>query len=78
MTTQRVPFAFDSAYRIAAVPFGVLPAMTWVEVDAERLRARFGLWTLDTARANVKDVTTTGDYFSPDSDARTDTPLARG
>jgi len=62
MTTQRFPFAFASAYRIAALPFAVLPATTWVEVDAVRLRARFGLWTLDTPRANVKDVTTTGGY----------------
>ena len=62
VTTQRFPFAFAPAHRVAALPFGVLPATTWVEVDESRLRARFGFWTLDTPRANVKDVTTTGDY----------------
>ncbi len=62
MTTQRFPFAFASAHRIAALPFGVLPSTTWVEVDQARLRARFGFWTLETPRANVKDVTTTGKY----------------
>lgn len=62
MSTQRFPFAFARAHRVAALPFGVLPATTWVEVDRHRLRARFGFWTLDTPRANVKDVTTTGDY----------------
>ncbi len=62
MTTQRFPFAFASAHRIAALPFGVLPSTTWVEVDQARLRARFGFWTLETPRANVKDVTTTGSY----------------
>ena len=40
----------------------MLPSTTWVEVDETRLRARFGFWTLDTPRANVKDVTTTGGY----------------
>jgi len=62
MTTQRFSFAFAPAYRIAAVPFGVLPATTWVEVGPTRLRARFGFWTLDTPRANIAHVTTTGDY----------------
>ncbi|HYN68066.1 MAG TPA: hypothetical protein VES93_14355 [Ornithinibacter sp.] len=62
MTTQRFSFSFAPAHRVAALPFGVLPATTWVEVDETRLRARFGFWTLDTPRANVKDVTTTGDY----------------
>ena len=62
VTTQRFPFAFATAHRVAALPFGVLPSTTWVEVDETRLRARFGFWTLDTPRANVKDVTTTGGY----------------
>ena len=62
VTTQRFSFAFAPAHRIAAVPFGVLPATAWVEVGATRLRARFGFWTLDTPRANIAHVTTTGDY----------------
>jgi hypothetical protein len=62
MTTQRFPFAFATAHRVAAIPFGVLPSTTWVEVDGDRLRARFGFWTLDTPRANVKEVSTSGGY----------------
>ena len=62
MTTQRFDFEFAPAHRVAALPFGVLPSTAWVQVDETRLRARFGFWTLDTARSNVKDVTTTGDY----------------
>lgn len=62
MTAQRFPFAFAPAHRIAAVPFGVLPATAWVEVDQAALRARFGLWTLDTPRTNIAEVTTTGHY----------------
>jgi hypothetical protein len=62
MTAQRFSFRFAPAHRVAALPFGVLPSTTWVGVDETRLRARFGFWTLDTPRANVKHVTTTGDY----------------
>jgi hypothetical protein len=62
MTTQRFDFAFDPAHRLAAVPFAVLPSTTWVEVDPSRLRARFGLWRLDTSRTNIADVTATGGY----------------
>ena len=62
MTTRRFPFAFARGHRLAALPFGVLPSTTWVEVDETRLRARFGLWMLDTARANIEHVSTTGGY----------------
>ena len=62
MTTQRFPFAFSPAHRLAAAPFLVLPATTWVEVDEAHLRARFGVWTLDTPRSNVKEVSVTGGY----------------
>lgn len=62
MTTQRFPFAFSPAHRLAAAPFLVLPATTWVEVDEAHLRARFGVWTLDTPRSNVKEVSVTSGY----------------
>jgi hypothetical protein len=62
MTAQRFSFRFAPAHRVAALPFGVLPSTTWVEVDAARLRARFGLWTLDTPLANIAEVTVTGGY----------------
>ncbi|MFL6167319.1 MAG: hypothetical protein ACJ710_13630 [Ornithinibacter sp.] len=62
MPTQRFSFAFAPAHRLAAVPFAVLPSTAWVEVDPSRLRARFGVWTLDTPRSNIEDVTVTGGY----------------
>lgn len=62
VTIQRFPFAFAPAHRIAALPFGVLPATTWVEVDEKSLRARFGLWTLQTPRSNIDGVTVTRNY----------------
>ena len=62
VTTRRFFFAFAPAHRVAALPFAILPSTTWVDVDDDRLRARFGLWTLDTPRSNVKGVTTSGDY----------------
>lgn len=62
MTSRRFDFAFDPRYRIAGLPFGVLPATTWVEVGDGRLRARFSWWTLDTSLANVAGVERTGGY----------------
>ncbi len=62
MTPRRFDFAFDPRYRVAGLPFGVLPATTWVEVGDGRLRARFSWWTLDTSLANVAGVERTGGY----------------
>ncbi|WP_036830167.1 hypothetical protein [Phycicoccus jejuensis] len=62
MTSRRFDFAFDPRYRIAGLPFGVLPATTWVEVGDGRLRARFSWWTLDTSLANVAGVEQSGGY----------------
>ncbi len=62
MTSRRFDFAFDPRYRVAGLPFGVLPATTWVEVGDGRLRARFSWWTLDTSLANVAGVEQSGGY----------------
>ncbi|WP_404352739.1 hypothetical protein LG324_07275 [Phycicoccus jejuensis] len=62
MTSRRFDFAFDPRYRIAGLPFGVLPATTWVEVGDGRLRARFSWWSLDTSLANVAGVEQSGGY----------------
>ncbi|MBT9257639.1 hypothetical protein KMZ32_18545 [Phycicoccus sp. MAQZ13P-2] len=62
MTSRRFDFAFDPRYRIAGLPFGVLPATTWVEVGGGRLRARFSWWTLDTSLTNVAGVEQSGGY----------------
>ncbi|QKE85645.1 hypothetical protein [Arthrobacter sp. NEB 688] len=62
MTTRRFDFAFDPRYRLAGLPFGVLPATTWVEVGDGRLRARFSWWRLDTPLTNVAGVERSGGY----------------
>ncbi|MBM6401131.1 hypothetical protein [Phycicoccus sonneratiae] len=62
MTTRRFAFAFDPRYRVAGLPFGVLPSTTWVEVGDGLLRARFSWWRLETTLDNVAHVETTGDY----------------
>ena len=55
-------FRFDPAYRAAALPFGVMPATTSVEVAAGELRARFGPWRLRTPLTNVAGTEISGPY----------------
>ncbi len=62
MTTQRFDFAFDPRYRIAGLPFAVLPATARVEVGDGLLRARFGWWRLETPLDNVAHVEQSGGY----------------
>jgi hypothetical protein len=59
---QRFSFRFAPAYRRAAVPFGISPHKTWVDVDADILHARLGPWQLRTTLANVSAVAITGPY----------------
>jgi len=62
MAAQRFPFDFDPRYRIAARPFGVQPSSAYVELDDDRLLARFGPWTVETPRSNVRGAGVTGPY----------------
>ena len=59
---SRHEFAWQRAYRVAALPFGIRPATAWVEVGPEGLRARFGPWRLSTTLANISGHQRTGDY----------------
>jgi hypothetical protein len=59
---QRFEFRFDPAYRRAARPFGITPERAWVEIDDERLAARYGPWRLETPLSNIKSVAITGPY----------------
>lgn len=61
----RFPFAFDPRFRAAALPFGIFPSRAWVEVDGDRLRARFGLARIETPLTNITCVEVTGPYSWP-------------
>lgn len=58
----RYEFAFAAAYRAPALLFGVTPRTAWVDLGAESLSVRFGLWTLRTPLANVAGVERTGGF----------------
>ena len=57
-----LPFAVDRWFGLASLPFGVTPGRARVEVDDERLVARFGPWVVDTPLANVASAEVTGPY----------------
>jgi len=59
---QRFDFAFDDRYRLPLRLLGIRPETAVVTVDDQRLRARFGLWMLDTPLSNIDGVTVTGPY----------------
>lgn len=61
--TRRFPFAWDSRYRAAARPFGIVPERAWVEVSDEELDARFGRWRVRTPLQNLESVQLTGPYL---------------
>jgi hypothetical protein len=62
MSARRFDFAFDPAYRRAALPFGVVPARAWVDVGETMLEARYGPWHVATPIANIKGAEITGPY----------------
>lgn len=62
MSTDRMPFSFDSRYRFAARPFGVTPSSAYLELDEETLAVRFGPWVVETPRSNVKGAGVSGPY----------------
>lgn len=59
---MRFAFAFDPLYRVVALPLGITPRTAFVEVDADRMVARFGLWTVDTPLANVSGTEVSESY----------------
>jgi hypothetical protein len=62
---MRIPFDFDSTYRLVGRVFGVTPASSWVDVTDDVIEARFGPWRVLTDRKNIADVTVTGPYSVP-------------
>lgn len=62
MTGHRHRFAFDRPYRQVGRLFGVTPRSAWVDVDGDRLVAKFGPWTLETDRRNIRATDLSGPY----------------
>jgi hypothetical protein len=69
--TRCFGFAFDRRYRIGALIFGVHESHAYVEIEGigpdgdvadATLRARFGLWVVETPVSNVETTTITGPY----------------
>ena len=58
-------FVFDPVFRLAALPFGITPGSTGVELAGRRLHVRFGPWRLTTTVDNVVHVGATGPYAWP-------------
>jgi hypothetical protein len=58
-------FAWTSAFRLAALPFGVNPGNARVELVGTHLVATFGRWTVSTPLANIEHAEVTGPYNWP-------------
>jgi hypothetical protein len=62
----RFGFRFDPWYRWAAIPFGVHPDNTFVEIvrytEPAQLTVHFGPWCVETTLDNVTTATVTGPY----------------
>ncbi len=55
-------FDFDGVFRWADRPLGITPATASVEVDDDRLVARFGRWRAEIDRSNITGAEVTGPY----------------
>jgi hypothetical protein len=62
---QRFAFRFSTPYRIAGLPFGVVPSRCEVVVGDSGLLARFGVWHANTPLDNIVEVSITGPYAFP-------------
>lgn len=58
----RFTFDFDRSYRLAALPFGITPGNSWVEVDRDEMQVKFGPWSLRTPLTNITDNELSGDF----------------
>ena len=60
--TSTFSFAFDPRYALVLRGFGVTPDRALLTVDDAALRVRFGLLTLTTPRANIREAVVTGPH----------------
>lgn len=65
MADTRFEFCFHPAFRVPAALVGVTPASAWVELEEDRLVARFGPWVVRTKLSNVESASVTGPYAWP-------------
>jgi hypothetical protein len=59
---EQFEFAFEARFSPLLALIGVTPGTAHVTLSADRLVARFGPWTCETAITNVRQVCTTGPY----------------
>ncbi len=64
MTATRYPFHFDARYRPLLALLGVRPSTAWVDVDEDRVLARFGHWRVSIGAGNIADVCPSGPYLA--------------
>lgn len=62
MAPQIFPFRFTTSYRLAALPFGILPGTAAVHVRDGELAVRFGPWRVRTPLGNVTSTAVTGPF----------------
>ena len=55
-------FRWETAYRVAAAPFGVFPGNSFVRIGDGELGIRFGPWAMRTPLANVCHTEVTEGY----------------
>jgi hypothetical protein len=55
-------FSFDRLPRALAMPFGITPSTTGVDVKDGQLLARFGPWRVSTSLDNVEGAQVSGPY----------------
>jgi hypothetical protein len=58
----RMPFDFDPRFQPLLKLLGVRPGSAYVEVTDGRLQARFGPWSLETGRENIRCASLAGPY----------------
>lgn len=58
----RFAFRFTRSYRLAGLPFGVMPGTTSLVLTADELVVRFGPWSLRTPRSNIASAQEVGGF----------------